>query len=516
MGPQPSRPSKAKKKLSKRKAPNWGLWLLLFAGACVGSALIYRIYHFISNRPTVPVAANEVPNDFDAPDNISQLNELQSQGATPENNLAIAIATIAGSGQSTPEAHAEFEERLGVKVPRQRTTGLILAQRRIYENELGEFRFAPWSASKHPRVVQYLDSVQSDLDQLAAQSERCTSLYWPRVRDRSEEGMKYSPVASTPASHVEVLSTSMQTLTVRSLMHYKAGNREQALRDALASFRLGTLLSLGRLSLEQVSSFSRTQALRALLPFINSNEVSLEQLNKIEAMVSQVPANAPTVIDLINSERIAMLDVAAAVQTQGLGVLTPESNTPLPNVPLSSLSASNIDYRVTLQGVNRWMDRVQSEVASGRPANVTESSLRAIDAEAKTILNSAKSRAKNPAEAGEQLANTVFVTQSYFSPILKSQATFETHRELFLLAIQLRKSALAGNAPPASLAEFLGEKRPKDRFTGEELVFRPGPIRGELLFYSRGSNGTDDGGQRRFANWINQDDLGIIFFWYGL
>ena len=522
MSSQPYRRS-SKKKSRKNKAPSLGVWLGLFAGACLVAATIWGVSRFISGRPagsdvagsdTGPASNSDLTGSSSF-DYVAQLDQQQAAGATPENNLAVVIARVGGSGQATPEAHAQFEKRLGVSVPRESQSRLTMDQFHQSVRNMSTFQYTPWRVDHYPEAEQYLESIRSELDQFVTDSEQCSHFYWPRIADRTTEGMKYAPASSINASHVGTLRVVAQALAVRSLMNYQRGERLNAQRDALASLRLGNFMSLGRLSVEQVGASCRTHALRALLPIVNSDQVTREQLIEIENLVSQIPANAPSDVDIVNSERIMMLDVATAIQTQGMGVLTPESEGPTPNIPISLLAADKVDYDVARKVVNRWVDRVQAEVAIVRSANARNTALLALDAELKAVINASPSQAKNRTEAGERLGNTVFVTQSYFSLFLNTRATYETYRELLLLVIKFRKSALDGNALPQTLSEFLGEAPPRDRFTGDELVYRLGEVRGQVIIYSRGSNGTDDGGKMPFGNWISHDDLGMITYWYG-
>lgn len=517
-----SQPRRSSKKRARKKSPAWGIWIGLFAGACLVAVAIWGISKFVLNRTRGPegVVSGTNPEQGSTDgsgkfDYVAQLDREQAVGATPENNLAVVVAQIGGSELPTPELHAEFEKRLGVSVPQQTRTALHPAAADPIRRDMTTFQFAPWATQDYPAVAKYLEQIQGELDQLVTASARCTHFYWPRMADRTEEGMRFSPTGSMSATHVGIMTAAIRALAVRSLMKYEQGQLAEALQDASASLRLGNLLSHGRLSMEQIGANHRTHALRAMLPIINSDRVTLEQLVEMEAVLENSPVSPLSETDVVNAERIMMLDIVAAVAKQGMDVLTPDSAGPKLSIPLSALTSDKVDYDEARRLVNHWVDRVQAEVAIKRPANLRNAAILAIDFEIKANMKTSKSQARDRTEAGSRLGEVVFATQSYFSPLMQSRETYETYRELMILAIQLRKSALAGKGPPATLAEFLAEARPRDRFTGEEIIYRAGRVGNQFYIYSRGSNGTDDGALMPFADWVSMDDLGLIIYWKG-
>jgi hypothetical protein len=164
-------------------------------------------------------------------DYVAAVNELQSEGVTPENNAVVLLIEAFGPAAIPAEDRPRYYERLGIGPPpvsggyivepsefiasrHDRTASEIIDERHPFLELLLELGSRPWSRVEHPDAAALLDSNAGPLEGVVEASTRAR---W------------YSPLVGSETLYdswtplVAECCIAVRLLTVRSMLRLEEG-----------------------------------------------------------------------------------------------------------------------------------------------------------------------------------------------------------------------------------------------------------------------------------------------------
>lgn len=457
------------------------------------------------------------------PDYITALNDLQSEGVTPDNNAAILLLRAVGPAEISQEIRIECFKRLGIpplsptddyfddwseylpQIPAAERpvtpAGDEAAVLALLEEMQEKAQYRPWSREEFSHLAKWLDANQPHLELVVAASKR------PRY---------YTPMlaAGDPPMLIGVLLPMAQearglarALVTRAMLRLHEKDYAGAWADLMACHRLGRLIGQGPYLVEALVGFAiEGLAFSGESAFLAEAKLNPEEWAEFRKQFDQLPPRARMAQRLDRGERLSMLDGLVTVALRGPKAFEALTG-PGGDNALAGIALRSIDWNIPLKMANEWMDRHVEAAQIEDPklraeANARiEADLVALAAEAKEpwgLASALLSRRRASEKAGQ-----VFV--ALFMPALTSVSQAEsramTMESLIRIGLALAEYKEEHGEYPVALADLAPKylaSIPADAFNGAPLIYKQRPD--GYLLYSIGANALDEGGKTHDEN----------------
>ncbi len=241
------------------------------------------------------------------------VNEMQSEGVTPENNFVVVLWQAVGPKIIDPEYRATYFRQLGIH-PLAETGDYLLPIDGFVkaptnpEEQLDSAGSRPWLKRDFPEVAAWLDANEKPLRLIVEGSRRprCYSpLYGP------EAG---APIMNSLLPAAQEARPVARSIAARAMLKLESGQLDDAFDDSLACRHIGRLMGQGTTLIESLVAFSIDEmADRIDLAIAASGKMTAKQARRYADELRRLPA-LPNVVDDLNlSERFFLLDAVAAL-----------------------------------------------------------------------------------------------------------------------------------------------------------------------------------------------------------
>jgi len=521
------------KRLRRWAIPCLGLVLIaVVIGLAIGLRAKPRAGITISRETTF---ITEPLREDGYPDYVAALNQIASEGVTPENNAAVLFCRAFGPRTIPEENRGRFFRMLGV--PPLPPEGKYLVSLWDYvhrdkgtqaqspgdqptqedqafwtaSDQLDEAVARPWSTEEFPTLVQWLEANEGPL-KLIFEGTRRPRWYVPIV---CEGGALWGGMWMGPR---EPLRHCAPALCARAMLRLKAGQVEEAHQDLLGCHRLARLASQGPMLEEDVLVAYGMESMAcggdaALAHYAN---LKADQARKLADDLRSLPP-MPNVAEKWNvGARYAYLDRLcwhARFGPRALGTLiglgssgehTPES----PEGVFDSLTGLGaqmvIDANEALRAGNAWFDRVHAAF-SMNSTHERIAALRQLEEELarlsmerrdRNIMHQVLTSNSPAATAGRYIVAVTAPAPASYGYVTDGALV---RQRMALVAFALAAYRAEHGAYPADLAQVVPKYLkavPEDTFSGKPLRYKREGA--GYLLYSIRSYREDDGSESRF------------------
>lgn len=453
------------------------------------------------------------------PDYVAALNQIASEGVTPENNAAVPFWQAMGPKEINSDIRERFFAMLGIAslpedgqyyvsleeharkpAPAESQTNETVAE--LWE-VLDESMGRPWTEDELPLVAAWLKANEKPLELFVEASLR------PR---------RYDPLLTVADDGllIEVLLPGAQesreaarALAARAMLRLGSGQVDAAWDDLLAVHRLGRLVNQGTTLIDALVGIAIDGiACRGDNVLIAHGRLTSRQALAMRDELREMPFGRTMTAKMDVAERLMYLDSVTAIARGGLDQLdriagSGESRGAAGAI-LGWAGRVAIDWDVPLRMGNPWYDRL---VAAGqKPAyaerkaamNQIETELKETAAKARDVKSLAYEMLGGPRRVLSERLGQVFISLLLpaVGAALEAEERSVMQRQLTELGFSLAAYRADHGEYPSRLADLLpkyAEAIPGDVFSGADLIYRSNS--GSFLLYSVGRNETDDGGR---------------------
>ena len=462
-------------------------------------------------------------------DYVAALNQLSSQGVTPENNAAVPFWKAVGPEEILPEYRDKYFQMLGISPLPDKGDYFVdldnyVARRKNSTkppdakpeagtpdkawNLLNLAMRRPWSPQEFPLLAQWLAANEKPLALVVEASKR------PRRYDPLCCGER-PPLIAVLFPAIQHYRDVARALCVRAMLRLGEGRLEEAWQDLLTCHRLARLAGQGPTLVDAFVAFSTERTActgdQALLQHFH---LTATQAAKMRENLNRLPTMPGMADKLDVAERFSYLNIVADCSRQGPASLAwcddalvlDVSELKELNDTIKSLihygADTAIDWDLILREGNSWFDRIAD--AFSKPTRVeqrealskVEDDLRKLKKTAADTKSLDELMLGDPRKALSERFSQVLLT--LFPPLLPHYIQVEDRWimrfELDNLGFALASYRADHGAYPAKLADLAPNyvvEVPKDVFIDSELHYR---LEGKgYLLYSVGVNGKDDG-----------------------
>lgn len=453
------------------------------------------------------------------PDYLAALNQMASEGVTPENNAAVPFWQAMGPEPLEPEIRERFFSLLGIApLPEDGQYYVSLEEhvRKAAPTEsqndedaarpwevLDEAMGRPWTEDELPQVASWISANEKPLALFVEASLR------PR---------RYDPLLTVGDDGllIEVLLPGAQqsreaarALAARATLRLGSGQVDAAWDDLLAVHRLGRLAHQGTTLIDALVGIAIDGiACRGDNVLIAHGRLTSRQALAMRDDLCKLPLSRTMTAKIDVAERLMYLDSVTAIARGGLDQLDRIAGSGESRGAASAIlgwaGRVAIDWDVPLQMGNPWYDRL---VAAGqKPAyaerkaamNQIETELKETAAKVRDMKSLAYEMLGGPRRVLSERLGQVFVSLllSAVGAAVEAEERGLMQRQLAEIGFSLAAYRADHGKYPSRLADLLpkyAEAIPEDEFSGADLIYRSDSA--GFLLYSVGRNGQDDGGR---------------------
>jgi hypothetical protein len=503
----------------KRPRRRWWFRVVIALGVLVGVGVFLHwpvpVELEISPETTVltgPLNADGTVNYLAA------LNEMASEGVTPENNAAVPLMKalgpdfLPGPEYCPPEVEEEFYSRLGMTpLPEVGEYFVLLedwcagqaspASAPDLEEQLKKIMESPWAAEDFPKIAAWLRANQGPLDRIAAATRR-SQCYLPLV------SVRRPPRAFSSLGAMFMLPNRRigRALTARAMHHVRHDRVDEAWADILAMWRLGRHLQRAMTACEHmigiaVESLAATTTAR----LAGASRLDRARLRRMLADMDALPAPRPLAEIIDRFERFLTLSwtVAWHRDPSGMREAHPQDGTVQ---RWHREREKGLDTNLLLRMANEWYDKMAA-AAKMPPSPARRRAFDDIEGDlgerqgpstwdrVKAFLYRLGGRpcrgVRTRLKGGALLAELQFSARRMVQLADRASVRGDLARVGLALAAHKADSGDWPESLDALSPEYL-RAVPADRFAGRPLVYRRHD--GGYLLYSVGPNLEDDGG----------------------
>ncbi len=442
-------------------------------------------------------------------DFVQALNNLINPHAAPDENAAVALCQVLGSGQPDQTSHALFLQLMGVDTLPTGETAVLAgpnAPGDTFIEQQGQAMFRPWTADEFPQVAAWVERISRDLDACVLGVQR-PAFYLPLI-DTLPPDEALPPIMSVLMPTVQSCREVSRGLSVRAMQRIAEGDEAGTRRDILAMYRLARHLSNAPVVIQSlVGMATEAQANACVLQLLNSGLLNEESAAELLTELNSLSPFSTSSQILETGERLGALDLVQAIRNRG-----PQSLSFFVTLSDGPIDTSALDWNAALRTVNDWYDQIVTAVRTPEyPARIdaiaeVEQRLRTLaKGEASEIARVLSGGVTDPQTAGDQLGNLVAAltilsnTQVHVAETRREMQTRST-----LLALELFRYRESHGEFPRTLSD-LDVKVPLDLFVLSRLQYRRDD--GSVTVYSLGPNRVDDGGPKLDGS---NDDIGFV------
>jgi hypothetical protein len=440
------------------------------------------------------------------------INELASQGVTPQKNAIVLLVQAIGphpeSANSLPE---EFYQRLGIPRPPEDGKYFVKLhdyikppqEKEVILNEtvdlwLDDTRYGPWDAKQYPKVAEWLKHNEAAL-KLVSEAVQRPRFYEPLVY---AEGLQphQRHLAALLLPCVQKIRAMGMALIARSMQSAGSRNYTAAWQDLHVSLKLARLMMQGPTLIEMLNGIAiETQALEAMAVLLEAApqpvlELALREL----ARLPPVPALADKIG---TTERIFMLGMFQQCHRYGMNFLHVLDGNPYqPHSNRAINRLRHVDWDPSLKRMNAWFEKLLTVVNARSGSELQKRSTEIhLDLSRKRRQLEEQNQGAAPLfrTSSQEVAHLADVVITVMTPaIFKVRHSIERSQQrhrLTLIALRLALFQRAKGAYPKTLDELspaLDASLLNDFYSGQSVLYRP-TEKGYLL-HSVGPNNLDD------------------------
>ena len=321
--------------------------------------VVYRAHpHFTICKETTYIT-EPLRNDGFV-DYVAALNQVSSQGVTPESNAAVLFWKAVGPGEIVPEYREKYFQMLGIPPLPEKgdyfidLDALRAGRRFNYTwDQLTQAGTRPWSAKEFPVIAAWLAANEKPLAMLLDASKR------PRRYDPLCWEEKSSVIGVPQPAHLQYRDVA-RALCAQAMLRLSEGKSAAAWDDLLACHRHARLLGQGPTVMELFSACSvEGTACFGDQGLVHHTHCSAAQIAKMLADLNRLPPMPSMAEKLDLAERYEYLDVVASCSREWPTCLRELARNPFPDLvpkgsdPDDSNLQSAVDSLIAYSGLAR-------------------------------------------------------------------------------------------------------------------------------------------------------------------
>jgi hypothetical protein len=368
----------------------------------------------------------------------------------------------------------------------------------IIEEVLNQTTERPWRSDQLPPLVQWVHRNKQSLDLIVEGSRR------PRFYAPSPTLVNGKPdlLIEMLLPQVQAMREAARVLSARAMWHAGERQVDSAWQDLLALHRISHLLTQGHTLVEQLVAFAiSSNACNGTLALLDHGSLTVEQARRIHGDLAALPKFSAVARTLDQSERLAAIDAFLRLGSGGGDkMFTAISGVQDNDFGNSVFNVISVDWNFVLRETNRWYDRLAA--AAKLPDSAARATaLQQIEADMQQLFVEFRAPTSWLAGAVNRQQRSKLVSSmmlGLFLPAINGATAAEDRAnamlELTRLAAALAVYRAEHGAYPDKLDDLVPsviETLPVDLYS-QPIVYK-GDGKGYLL-YSRGANGTDEGG----------------------
>jgi len=446
-------------------------------------------------------------------DYLAALNQMGSQGVTPENNAGVLLVRAIGLRDLEPADRLRFYKLLGIEPPAEQGPYLTdlgdfvknerhLPWTKKEEADLDRSMHAPWMRRELPIVEEWLKANEKPLE-LVVGATRRSHCYLPLV-EPAGSGLQAIPLPFLGGSR-----NAARLLVARAMLHLGDGKIAEAEQDLLACHRLGRLCGHTPFLISALVAFAiEASAFEGDARLIEFGHLSAERALAYQQELRRL-ASLPAMADVIDkSERFVFLDTVSLLARERLGLLDAlglEGSIAPKAVERAFTQGSAIHWDDALLLGNEQFDKA---VAAARRQTLAERkrAFEQLDQDMRRIGSNLGNPEKVAAsflvavlrkDLGRLMGNLLIMSHLPASEVaLEAENRAHTREALGQVGFALAAYHADRGAYPDDLNALSPKymsRVPNDLYTEQPLRYRREGA--GFLLYSVGQNGVDDGGR---------------------
>lgn len=446
-------------------------------------------------------------------DYVAALNEIASQGVTPQNNAAVLFCRAMGPKDIEKSTSGEFYKLLGIEplaaegdyfvsfddVIEAQHPEIGIVEQETLSDEFWQAAERPWSKKDHPLLAEWLAINKKPL-RLVVEGSRRPQCYWPLVASDED-----ATLLGAWVSDMQRCLGFARALRIRAMFDVDGGRIDEAWADLMTCHRLARLASRGPSLIDAlVAAVIENTACQAAAALAHHDELSAEKSRQFGAELEALPPLEGLADKIDVGERYMFLDsvgCAARIGPEAMMRLSGELEESLDNTVNRVLTNAIVDWDHVLKMAHPWYDDMAAAASQPTHAErrkaVDEIMTRLHVVERESMDRSALAKRFSSAAASDAMAGlfiTLLMPSVPTSIDVADQAV--ARLEMTRIAFTLAVFRAENGSYPAKLADLSPKylaQVPKDIFSDGE--FRYEAIEGGYRLWSIGLNGRDDGGQ---------------------
>jgi hypothetical protein len=472
-------------------------------------------------------------DEFGMPDYVRYVNEMESEGVTPENNAAVLIWEAMWPGKLKPEYQMVLCEHLGMAIPdgtravqpfdeqRQhlfrdrlnREAGEEYAESELIDEILFESTAEPWTTEQFPEIAEWIRENSNALDVLVEAATR-SHYYSPRPESLIEDSQQSLLLMDIPDA--SAVRDACRHLCRRAMWHVGEQRPAEAWSDIRAVYQLAQHLARSpTLTVQLVAISADAVATECTLGLLHHGNLLAHDAHEIlrELQTLTPPSPEGMGYSLGTGERLAYLDMLSRLATRRLTFEDLGQGAGARSKSRGMSFGAKFDWRVGFEEANAWFDRLQEAVELPRDARLVKCA--EYDRDIQNIGRPGISAIGGLVSRKQRAAVISRLLLALCLPALPA-AMDASDREQCWWQIRITAGALSvyraehGEYPESleQLVPDVVENLPVDFYSGRPLIYQR-RTEGYLL-YSVFENGVDDGGDDFTGRiidgeWIGED-----------
>jgi hypothetical protein len=303
------------------------------------------------------------------------LNDLLSQGITPDKNANALIWMALGPHPEGLSMPLEFFKALGIREPPERGDYFVdlksflknylkldEAEWEDVYDQLTRTTQRPWDTRECPHITTWLKLNEKPLA-LVIEATKRPNYYNPFMSRRTEVGP--GPLIGALLPGVQKCRELAAALAARAMMRASEKKFDEAWGDLLACHRLGRFISRGASIIEALVGIALNQiASTADLAYLERASLTSKQIQDHLKDLQDLPPLAPLADKVDLGERFIFLDSLQLIRRGSIGRLEAvvDGRSPRKPDPEEVKAFEKINWEPAFRNGNRWYDRLAETI----------------------------------------------------------------------------------------------------------------------------------------------------------
>lgn len=480
-------------------------------------------------KPAIQIDSGSTVTDWPIDENgdidfLEAMNQLRSQGITPQENAFIPLVRAIGTDvdKRAGPISDEFFERLGIeRLPDkgdyfvsyeqwqqerhsadEKGTG---ASRIDFEKFFDHVDFAlvnRWATDEIPDLATWLNDISVPLA-VAGTATSKQKYYYPIVAN--QRGSLPSLISSD-LRFVQIYRDLARAFVIRANQSLQQGDFAAWKNDVFVAYFIGAMASKGTTLVEMLVAIAIDSiANRAVISAAMSGSLNAEQLQQMQDEIASLPRITGLVKYVKHGERLTGLDAIGAIARHGVGVMGNSSD--LSYVPKFAWNA--VDMNEAAKELARNYDKLGELASIDDPRKRNE-------AFAEWEADMGKEQANIPTEMVTSLVLGRKAKGKCMGKILGNMlmpamiavdaaySRYASEHDMVKILLALESYKLDNGIYPNSLdklaPQYLAEV-PVDSYSNTPFSFERSEDTSSFKLYSFGKNWVDDGGEDLKKDW---------------